>query len=180
MESIVALGFRLCDFPPCHPERIPPRFHSALPRAFGCSQKFDRLRMTPCGVGGRSRNPSVTRIKWHKVSFGISVGNAGGCAIDPAKSWNNVEIFRKIREDGILPYIAQRTSVTEQNAGNYAVFCRQKDNRTFEQDQRKGLGKLQVLCDYLLFLFLRLAFWLYCSVPSSRIGLKKYGWLLTS
>ncbi len=29
------------------------------------------------------------------------------------------------------------TSVTEQNAGNYAVFCRQKDNRTFEQDQRK-------------------------------------------
>ena len=30
--------------------------------------------MTPCGVGGRSRNPSATRIKGHKVSFGIYGG----------------------------------------------------------------------------------------------------------
>ena len=35
-------------------------------------------------------------------------------------------------------YIVQRSilekSVTEQNVGDYAVFCRQKANRTFEQD----------------------------------------------
>jgi len=28
---------------------------------------------------------------------------ACGCGIGPAKSWDNVEIFRKVREDGILP-----------------------------------------------------------------------------
>ena len=30
---------------------------------------------------------------------------AGGCGIGPAKSWDNVGIFRKVREDGILPYL---------------------------------------------------------------------------
>ena len=33
-------------------------------------------------------------------------------------------------------------SVTEQNAGDYAVFCRQKDNRPFEQDI-KNHAKIQ-------------------------------------
>ena len=39
------------------------RDSTRLRSCFWVPQKFDKLRMTPCGVGGRSRNPSVTRIK---------------------------------------------------------------------------------------------------------------------
>ena len=43
--------------------------------------------MTPCGVGGRSRNPSATRIKGHKWHLGSRWKYAGGYGIGPTKTF---------------------------------------------------------------------------------------------
>lgn len=59
-------------------------------------------------------------------------------------------------------------------------FADKKTIGFLRKHQKKDLEFSKSFVITYFFLFLRLAFWLYCSVPSNKIGLKKYGWLLTS